>query len=160
MNEEMVMVKSMTKGIVGFNLPDLRLRKEWPKKGARLPVSKDILREAIYNPGVEYMFKNGILFIEDMDFKKELGLEPEDATEPENVIELDDKKMARYITFMPVADLRKEIEKLSSNQKKDLVDYAIEHNTELKMDRVTLINELCHTDLLKAIELKRKAEED
>lgn len=160
MNEDMVMVKSMTKGIVGFNLPDLKLRKEWPKKGARLPISKDILREAIYTPGVEYMFKNGILFIEDMEFKKELGLEPEDATEPENVIELDDKKMARYITFMPVSDLKKEIEKLSLNQRKDLVDYAIEHNTELKMDRVTLINEMCHTDLLKAIELKRKAEED
>ena len=159
MNEEMVMVKSMTKGIVGFNLPDLRLRKEWPKKGARLPVSKAVLREAIYNPGVEYMFKNGILFIEDMDFKKELGLEPEDATEPKNVIELDDKKMARYISLMPVSELKKELSRLSSNQKKDLVDYAVEHHTELKMDRVSVIDEVCNTNLLKAIELKKQAEE-
>ena len=64
MNER-VIVTSMVSGNVGLTLPHLRVNKTWPKKGTKLPIEKDVLREAIYEPGVEYMFKNGILYIED-----------------------------------------------------------------------------------------------
>ena len=41
------------------------------------------------------MLKAGVLFIDDLEFKKELGLEPEDAVEPVNVILLEDKFIER-----------------------------------------------------------------
>ena len=58
MNER-VIVTSMVNGIVGITMPNSRIKKIWPKKGTKLPVEKDLLREAIYEPGVEYMFKKG-----------------------------------------------------------------------------------------------------
>ena len=76
MNDK-VMVTSMVSGIISLNQPQHRLVKTWPKKGTKLPVDKDALREAIYEPGVEAIFREGILYIDDMDFKIELGLEEE-----------------------------------------------------------------------------------
>ena len=81
MNER-VIVTSMVSGRIGLVLPRMHINKVWPKKGTKLPVEKDILREAIYEPGVEYLFKQGLLYIDDMDFKIELGLESEEAKKP------------------------------------------------------------------------------
>ena len=67
MNDK-VIVESMVSGIVGITLPHLLFSKSWPKKGSKLPIDKEILRQAIYEPGVEYMFKHGILYMDDMDF--------------------------------------------------------------------------------------------
>jgi hypothetical protein len=77
--DDKVMVMSMIGGTI--SVPSLG-RKVWSKKGQKLMVSKEVLREAIYEPGVEYMFKNGILYIEDMDFKIELGLEEDGVKVP------------------------------------------------------------------------------
>ena len=101
MNDK-IYVKSMVDGVIGINLPDLHLKKEWPRKGTRLPINKEVLMEAFYTPGVEYMFKEGMLFIEDMDFKIEMGLEPEEAKQPTKIIELDEKLCQRAIRLMPV----------------------------------------------------------
>ena len=82
MSDKRVKVKSLVKGIVGIKSQDLRVNLTWNKRGAVRNVDFDTLRDLIYEEGVEYMFKEGILGIDDMDTKKELGLEPEDAVEP------------------------------------------------------------------------------
>ena len=112
MNEK-VIVTSMVSGNVGLTLPHLRFVKTWPKKGTKLPIDKEILREAIYDPGVEYMFKNGILYIEDMDFKVELGLEEEGAKAPTAIVPLDEKYLERVLKRMPVAEMRKVIKEMN-----------------------------------------------
>ena len=61
MNDK-VIVTSMINGMVSINVPHLRVSKSWPKKGTKLPLSMDFLREAIYDPGVEYLFKKGLSF--------------------------------------------------------------------------------------------------
>ena len=68
-------------------------------------IDKDALSEAMYEPGVASMFRKGILYIEDMDTKKELGLEPDGATEPENIIVLTGAQMTRYLKVAPARDL-------------------------------------------------------
>lgn len=105
MNDK-VMVTSMVNGIVGITLPHLLFKKSWPKKGSKLPVDKEILRQAIYEPGVEYMFKNGILYIDDMDFKIELGLEEEGTTTPKNIIPVDEKFLERLLKKMPSYEMK------------------------------------------------------
>lgn len=156
---EKVKVTSLVKGRIVMNLPDLRFRREWPKKGTTLLIDKEILREAIFVSGIEYMFKNGILYIDDMELKIELGLEPEEATEPVNIIPLSDAQMKRFLTVMPVAELKTEIEKLSSNQKSELAAFAIE-NELISMDRIDLLNKSLGVDLLRAVQLKRQNQED
>ena len=84
MNDK-VMVTSMVGGTISAASLEHRV---WNKKGQKLPVSKDVLREAIYEPGIEYMFKKGILYIDDMEMKIELGLEAPGTTTPTEVYPL------------------------------------------------------------------------
>ena len=157
MNER-VLVTSMVNGIVGITMPNSRIKKIWPKKGTKLPVEKDLLREAIYEPGVEYMFKKGILYIDDMDFKIELGLEPEGAKAPTELIPIDDKYLKRVLKLMPLSEMKAAINKMSENQKKELLDYAVKQN-DIQLDRLGVLKELTGIDILKVIELDRQREE-
>lgn len=157
MNDK-VIVTSMVNGNVGLILPHLRVNKSWPKKGAKLPIDKEILREAIYEPGVEYMFKNGILYIDDMDFKIELGLEPEGAKTPEAIIPIDEKYLERVLKRMPVIEMKQAIKAMNENQRRELIEYACEQN-DIQIDRLNAIKDITGIDLFKVIELKRQKEE-
>ena len=154
MNDK-VIVTSMVSGNVGLTLPHLRVNKTWPKKGTKLPIDKDVLREAIYEPGVEYMFKNGILYIEDMDFKIELGLEAEGAEAPTAIVPVDEKYLERLLKRMPVTEMKIAMKGMNDNQKRELVEYASEQN-DVQMDRISAIKEVTGIDLFKVIELKRQ----
>ena len=157
MNDK-VIVTSMVGGNVGLTLPHLRFSKTWPKKGTKLPISKEILREAIYEPGVEYMFKEGILYIEDMDFKIELGLEKEETKVPTEIVPVDDKYLNRVLKLMPTVEMKKVIAGMNTIQKQELIDFAIGQN-DIQLDRIKVISELCGVDILRAIELKRQKED-
>ena len=157
MNDK-VIVTSMVSGIVGITMPNSRVKKIWPKKGTKLPVEKDLLREAIYEPGVEYMFKNGILYIDDMDFKVELGLESEGTQTPTQIIPVDEKYLNRVLRLMPISEMKAAVNKMSDNQKKELLDYTVEQN-DIQLDRLRVLSELTDVDLLQVINLKKQKEE-
>lgn len=152
-----VIVTSMVNGNVGLTLPHLRLNKTWPKKGTKLPVEKEILREAIFDPGVEYMFKNGILYIEDMAFKIELGLEPEGAEAPTEIIPVDEKYLERILKRMPVAEMKQVIKGMNETQRREVVDYATAQN-DIQLDRLNALKDITGIDLFKVIELKNQKE--
>ena len=157
MNEK-VNVTSMVSGRIGLVLPHLHINKVWPKKGTKLPVDKDLLREAIYEPGVEYMFKQGILYIDDMDFKIELGLETEGTKEPTEVIPVDEKYLNRVLKLMPISEMKMAIKKMNDNQKREMIEYASGLN-DIQFDRMDAIKQITGIDVVKVIELKRSKEE-
>ena len=157
MNDK-VIVTSMVRGIVSINRPEHRLVKTWPKKGTKLPVDKDALREAIYEPGVEYMFKNGMLYIEDMAFKIELGLEEEGTSAPTAIIPVDEKYLERLLKRMPVAEMKAAIKAMNAEQQQEVIEYACEQD-DIQMNRIQAIKETTGTDLFKVIELKKQREE-
>ena len=150
-----VIVTSMVNGIIGINRPEYRLVKTWPQKGSRLPVEKDSLRQAIYEPGVEYMFKKGMLYIDDMDFKIELGLEEEGTKTPTAIIPVDAKYLERVLKRMPVREMKEVIKAMNDVQKRELIDYAAEQN-DIQLDRINAIKELIGIDLLRVIDLKNQ----
>lgn len=150
--DDKVMVTSMVGGTISASALNHRV---WNKKGQKLPISKDILREAIYEPGIEYMFKNGILYIEDMDFKIELGLEAEGTKTPTQIIPMDEKYMTRVLKLMPVSEMKKAIDEMSMVQKQELVDFAVKQN-DIQLDRIKIVSDKCGVDVLKAIELNRQ----
>ena len=158
MMNDKVIVTSMVNGLVSINMPQHHLVRAWPQKGAKLPVEKDALREAIYEPGVEYMFKNGMLYIDDMEFKIELGLEEEGAKVPTAIIPVDEKYLERLLKRVPVFEMKTAIKNMNGEQVQELIDYAATQ-TDLQMDRITAIRELTGTDLFKVIELKKQREE-
>lgn len=161
-NDRFVPVVSYSRGRVVLVLPTYHYRRVWPKKGARVMVDKDILSSSIYDAGVETMFKEGMLWIDDKDFRIELGLEQpeiegEEPAEP-SIILLDDKLLQRIIKLMPVAEVKLTLDKLNRDQLSEVADYAVAHYDELKMDRVDLLTEKTGINILKAIEFKKDME--
>ena len=153
MNDK-VMVTSMVGGTISAASLEHRV---WNKKGQKLPVSKDVLREAIYKPGIEYMFKKGILYIDDMEMKIELGLEAPGTTTPTEVLPVDDKYLNRVLKLMPISEMKAAIDKMSIVQKQELVDYASKQN-DIQLDRLAIVSDKCNVDILKTIELNRQKE--
>lgn len=159
MEKEMVTVISTVNGVVGIYLPDLRFKKEWTRKGQKQKIDKELLQDIMYDPGSEYMFRTGMLYIEDMNIKKEIGLEPEEATEPVNIIVLDEKQLNRYLTVMPLHEFKENVKKLSIEQAKNLVDYAVQKET-ITFDKAEFLEKVTGLNAMSMIQLNRKNKED
>lgn len=158
MDEKNVVVTSMVSGRIGLVVPHLRVNKIFPKKGTKLSIEKNILREAIYEPGVEYMFKKGMLYIEDMPFKIELGLEEEGTEVPTMVVQLDDKYLNRVAKLMPIAEMKKTVEGMNDIQRRELIDYIVSQK-DMSFDRLEALKKVTGIDIVKVIELNREQEE-
>ena len=158
MEKKKVEVVSKVGGTVILSVPDLHFRREFRRKGAKVLVDKDILEEAIFNPGIEALFQSGALYIEDLAVKKELGLEPEDAKEPENIIVLNDAQIKRYLTVAPTHELKEIVEKLTPESKNELVEYAIANNIS-DYNKVKILKEATGIDVLNAIKLRHEEKE-
>ena len=158
MDEKSVVVTSMVNGRIGLVIPHLRINKVFPRKGTKLSIEKDVLREAIYEPGVEYMFKKGMLYIDNMAFKIELGLEEEGTTVPTLVIEFDDKYLNRVAKLMPISEMKQTVEKMNDNQRRELIDFVVKQ-TDIAFDRLEALRKVTGTDIVKIIELNRSEEE-
>ena len=157
--EKKVKIKNLTGGQVVVINDDLKVRRTWERRGAVKTIDFDVLEELIYDPGVEYMFKQGILGIEDLEVKKALGLEPEDATEPVNIITFDDKKMDRLMTVMPLHEFKAEVEKAPIEQVRLLVEYAVKKEYT-DFEKCEILKSLTQVDVINAIKLNRAAKEE
>lgn len=155
---EKVVIENMVNSTVSIILTS-GAKKTWARKGAKISIDYEQLVESYYEPGIEYMFTHGILYTDNMAFKKEVGLESDEVEEPTNVIKLDDTRIKRIMSLMPLTQVKEELETLSYNQRKELADYVLEHPTEVKMDRIDIIGKSCGMDLFKAIELNKDKEE-
>lgn len=67
---EKIKVISKHQGSISVNIPDLRFKREWPNKGASVPIEKETLEEMMYDSGFKYMIDTGMLYIEDLEVKR------------------------------------------------------------------------------------------
>ena len=156
--ETKVKVKSLISSHVLLSVPELRLRREWEKKGAVKIIPFDQLEEAMYSPGVEALFTEGALGIDDMEVKIALGLEPPEAKEPVNIIILTDAQRERYLKNMPMVDFRQKVKELPQEQLVELAEYAIAHQI-VDFDKSELLLKLTDIDIMGAIKLNRDNDE-
>lgn len=153
-----VNITSATVGEVSVFEPSIPFRVSWPAKGSTRPVEQDIVEQLLYTPGFKYMIDTGMLYIENMEQKKELGIEPEDATEPVNVIVLTDAVKNKYMKMYALDKFKTEIKKLSHEQIVDLADYAIEKEIA-DFDKSAVIEKLCGKNIIKGIQLAKQNKE-
>ena len=151
-----IMLVNMTTGSLSVNIPDLRYKRRWEKKGAKKPMPWGVLKEAIYDTGFEYMVQQGMLFIDDKDARIELGLEDGDTTE---VICLNDSQLKRMATVMPLVDFKEQIKKIPYEQVQSLVSYMIE-NECADISKAEILKKMTGIDVMSAIKLNRQAKED
>lgn len=151
-NKKVVLVNTIKSRVV-INVPEANLRRVWEKKGAKKSIDFKVLEEAIYDKSVEYLLKEGILYIEDMDVKIALGLEEEDATEP-TIVMLTDEDMHRFLTAMPIFDFKQKIKTLRREQVQALVEYAIEEELT-DYEKTEFLKALTEIDIIRAVQLRR-----
>ena len=156
--ENKVKVVNLISSRVNINIPDIRLNRVWERKGAVKVIPFDQLEEAMYNPGVEALFREGILGIDDLEVKKALGLEPEDVTEPVNIIVLNDNQRKRYLTVMPTSEFKAKVKELPIEQVRELAKYAID-NEIAAFDKAEIIKKMIGTDIIGTIQLNKADKE-
>ena len=137
---------------VSVDVPEIRFSRTWLSEGSVILVEKETLEELMYDIGFQNMIKMGILYIEDMEVKKELGLEPQDATEPVNIIVLTDKGRHMYLTSLSLVGFKDKVKKLSRTQIEELCTYAIEHKL-LDVEKAKILKEACGRDIINAVRL-------
>lgn len=154
-----VKITSAVKHKVIVNSPELRFSRTWPGYGSSVTVDKELLENLMYDLGFKNMIMLGILSIEDLQVKKDLGLEPEDATEPVNIITLTDSQRNYYWKELSVVGFKDKIRKLSRTQLEELAEYAIDHKI-IDVDKCKLVKEACGRDVINAIRLMEQDKEE
>ena len=157
--DEKVKVVNLVSSRVSINVPELRLSRSWEKKGAVKTIPFDQLEEAMYDPGVEAMFLEGILGIDALEVKQKLGLEPDDVKEPVNIIVLDDQQRKRYLTVMPLAEFKGKVQELPIEQVRELAQFAID-NEIVDFDKCEILKKIVNVDVVKSIELNKADAEE
>ena len=106
-NSNKIQVISAVKGNVVLFVPEQHLNVRWARKGAKALIDRSALEDAFYMPGVEYMFRHGILYTTDEQFLIDVGLKEidENGKEVDSVIILSDQQMHRYLTVAPISEL-------------------------------------------------------
>ena len=153
-----VKVISTFDGRCGIDNADLHISRRWPARGSSVMLDKSIVEELMYDDAFKHMVEDGTLYIEDFEFKKELGIEPENATSP-TIIYLNEKELERYWKIMPLAQFKVEVKKLKKAQVDSLVDYAISHGDDGSIPKANYLTEISGRNVLKGIELKKSLEE-
>lgn len=154
---EQVKIISQKTNRIGIDCPELRFSRQWPTRGSSVMVEKSLLQELMFDEGFKYMVESGMLYVEDMEVKKELGLEPMDATEPVNIIVLSDKDMRNYWMTLSLVGFKDKVKKLSYEQIKNLVDFAVK-NKIMDYDKSNFIKEICGIDIINTITLNNGKE--
>lgn len=153
--ENKITVKCTVNHTVSINVRSIPFSCEWLGKGAEKKISQEILEQILYDPGVHYMFESGMLYIDELETKQELGLEPEDASKPVNIIVLDDKQKRECLIKKPLEEFKKIVDKLSLEQINELAQYAID-NKLVDLERDDYIKAKCGRDIYASIQLAKK----
>jgi hypothetical protein len=157
MNNNFVMVRSASDWTLVVDIPHLNLHRVWTKRGQKYPIDRTALLQAYYSPAVEALFREGSLITDDIEFLREVGLLGEDNKSV--VYELTDAMKLRVIKNMPLAEVKKELAKMSQSQIDEVADFAITHYNDLVMDRIDLLSQASGKNILKSIENYKAAQE-
>lgn len=159
MAERMVALKSTVRGTVVIKKPEYGVNRKWLKRGQTQIIPFDLLSQLLYDNGVRRMIDSGILYIEDMQTKKDLGLEPAEATQPTNIIAVTEESMKKLWTTTSINVFKREVSKMPAIQVDNLVEYAIETET-IDAEKCRFLKEVTGKDILRIIARNQEIEEE
>ena len=152
-------VFSTISGQVVVEIPDMHFRAHWADKGAKVKIDEEKLEDIMFDPSVDYMLQNGILYIEDMDTKIKLGLEEEGTTKPTNIIVWNDADKKKYITLKPIHEFKEGFDKLSHDQQIAVAEYMIKNELVGSMEKADYVKKKTEIDIINAVRLNKESRE-
>ena len=151
----LVTIENMSRSVVSVIKPELGVNRKWNKRGQKMALPFETVEQLLWDRGFRNLIDGGLLYIPDMKDKIELGLEPADATTPQNIIVLDDKKMENMWNSLPISVFKREVAALPKTQVDLLAEYAILHDIA-NSEKCGFIKELSGKDILVAISIKQE----
>ena len=112
----------------------------------------------MYDPAFSNMVNEGYLYIEDMEVKKDIGVEPEDAVTPTRIL-MDEKQLKRFWRDMPLSQFKVEAKNLTKQQIISLADYAITHGDEGSIEKANYLSKISDRNILKGIDFQNSVKE-
>lgn len=158
MENRMVILKNMVNATVAIRKPEYNFNRRWLARGQSQAVPFDTLQQLLWDNSVRHMLESGILYIENLQDKIDLGLEPAGATEPVNIIVLSEQDMIDMWTKYSIDDFKRKVSHLPDTQIDNLIEYAVEKEY-LDSQKCQFLKEITDQDILKSITRKRDAEE-
>lgn len=153
-----IKVISAVNGRCIINNRDLAIRRVWQARGDVVTFTKEQIEALMYDPAFSNMVNEGYLYIDDMEVKKEIGVEPEEATAP-TLILMDEKQLKRFWKDMPLSQFKVETKALTKQQIISLADYAITHGEEGSIEKANYLSKISERNILKGIELEKQSKE-
>jgi len=159
MEDKKVTVVNMVDAQVGIKNPDFRFQANWPAKGSKVRIDKQMLDDLMYEDGVRYLFDNGILYIDDMQDKIDLGLEDEGTTEPTKIIVWTEADMKKYLTVKPMHEFKAAFDKLSRDQQQEVARYMVANELVGSLEKAEYVQKKTEIDVISAVRLNKANKE-
>lgn len=159
MENKKVVVVNMVDAQVGIKNPDFRYQANWPMKGSKVRIDKELLDDLMYEEGVKYLFDNGILYIDDMQDKIDLGLEEEGTTEPTNIVVWDEATIKKYVTVKPLHEFKIDFDKLSRDQQEEVARYMVKNELIGSLEKAEYVQKKTEIDVISAVRLSKANKE-
>ena len=148
-----VAITNMVRANVSIVRPEFGINRLWSDFGQTMKIPFDNLEQGLWDPAIRNLFESGILYIDSLQDKVDLGLEPADATEPVNIVLLDENKMENLLKNAPLSVFKKEVSELTRVQVDSLISYAINKKI-IDPDKCSWLKDLTGKDILRAISQK------
>lgn len=154
----MVRFKNTKAETVIVHEPAYGIHREFLGKGTVQVIPFDTVEQLLWRPGFANLIKSGILYIEDMQDKIDLGLEDPDTKTPTKIRILTPEQILTLLKVKDYDNFVKDIEGLSIDQVNNIVDFAVE-NEILDTKKINYLKELTDRDVLKILARKREMAE-
>lgn len=148
-----VNVTNMIRANVSIARPEFGINRVWSDFGQTMKIPFENLEQGMWDPAIQNLFTSGILYIDNLQDKIDLGLEPADAAEPVNIVLLDENKMENLLKNTPLTVFKKEVSALTRVQVDSLISYAINKKI-IDPDKCSWLKDLTGKDILKSISQK------
>lgn len=149
MSDRKVLVRNVSNGSVTIYLPNENFRRTFENRGSKVSVPFDILFEGLSESGVEVLFKDGYLMIDNKQDRIDLGLEEADEEIFAEKVKSDEEILAILRTREPIK-IKALLEGLAIEQKKNVAMLAIK-NKITDYGTVELIKRMTSIDVAKAV---------
>lgn len=146
----MVTIKSMVDARVSVKDPTYGVNRRWDRKGQRISMPYSVVEGMLWQDGFRHLIESGILYIDNLKDKQDLGLEPEDTKEPVNIIVLTEIQMKNLLTTTPFIVFKKEVQLLTRVQIDNLIEYAI-RNQLIDVQKCSFLKKLTGRDIISMI---------
>lgn len=153
-----VIFQSMCASTLVVHEPAFSVHVEFPGRGSVQAIPMETVRQLLWRQGFKNMITSGLLYINDMEDKIELGLEDPDTKVPTKIKVFTPEQILTLLKVKSYDEFVKEVESAPIEQANAIVDYAVEHSI-LDAQKIEFLKKVTNRDVIQLLNRKRMNEE-